>query len=146
MQPGLPKNICSSRLGFRITTGTAMRRVSPLAVGACRCHRARWPGWDISTCTPATGTGNRLCPPVGCRPPRSQDSIPAARTSCATGTSGGFTRDGAATAALGGEGQTVFVVPEKDLLIVTTAGLNGHAEIFRLIEKYILSSVDAQIR
>jgi CubicO group peptidase (beta-lactamase class C family) len=43
--------------------------------------------------------------------------------------------------ALGREGQTIFVVPEEDMIIVTTAGLENHDEIFRLIETYILPAI-----
>jgi CubicO group peptidase (beta-lactamase class C family) len=42
-----------------------------------------------------------------------------------------------AYAALGLYGQTVFVIPEKDLIIVTTAGMENHDRIFRLIEDYL---------
>jgi CubicO group peptidase (beta-lactamase class C family) len=42
-----------------------------------------------------------------------------------------------AYAALGLYGQTVFVIPEKDLIIVTTAGMEGHDRIFQLIEAYL---------
>lgn len=47
-----------------------------------------------------------------------------------------------AYAALGRAGQTVFVVPDQDLIVVTTAEMSGHAEVFRLIEEYILPSSD----
>ena len=40
--------------------------------------------------------------------------------------------------ALGRYGQTIFVVPDLKLVIVTTAALDGHEEIFQLIEKYIV--------
>ena len=43
--------------------------------------------------------------------------------------------------ALGLYGQTVFVVPEADLIVVTTAKLENHDEIFRLIEAYILPAI-----
>ena len=39
--------------------------------------------------------------------------------------------------ALGAYGQTIFVAPEKDLVIVTTARLTGHEPVYRLIEEYI---------
>jgi hypothetical protein len=35
----------------------------------------------------------------------------------------------------------VFVVPEADLVVVTTAGLDNHDAIFRLIEEDILPAV-----
>ena len=44
----------------------------------------------------------------------------------------------AAYTALGRYGQTIFVIPEADLVIVTTAQMDNHDEIFRLIEQYIL--------
>lgn len=47
----------------------------------------------------------------------------------------------AAYTALGRAGQTVFVVPELDLIVVTTAEMNGHDQIFQLIEQYILPAV-----
>ena len=47
----------------------------------------------------------------------------------------------AAYTALGRAGQTIFVVPELDLIIVTTAELDNHDPIFRLIEQYILPAV-----
>lgn len=40
--------------------------------------------------------------------------------------------------ALGRGGQTIFVLPDLNLLVVTTADLPGHTEIMRLIEKYIV--------
>ena len=43
--------------------------------------------------------------------------------------------------ALGRDGQTIFVVPELDLLVVTTARVDGHEAIFDLIEEYILPAV-----
>ena len=44
--------------------------------------------------------------------------------------------------ALGRFGQTIFVVPDSDLIIVTTAGsLDNHNEIFDLIEDFILPAV-----
>jgi CubicO group peptidase (beta-lactamase class C family) len=43
-----------------------------------------------------------------------------------------------AYAALGRYGQTIFVIPDLNLIVVTTAGLNSHDEIFRLIEDYIV--------
>ena len=46
-----------------------------------------------------------------------------------------------AYSALGRAGQTIFVVPDLNLIIVTTADLNGHDEIFNLIEMYIVPAV-----
>jgi CubicO group peptidase (beta-lactamase class C family) len=46
-----------------------------------------------------------------------------------------------AYAALGLFGQTIFVVPGSDLVIVTTAQVDGHDEIFQLIEEYILPAI-----
>lgn len=48
-----------------------------------------------------------------------------------------------AYAALGYDGQTVFVIPELDLLVVTTAATvkHDHDEIFSLIEDYIIPAV-----
>jgi CubicO group peptidase (beta-lactamase class C family) len=43
--------------------------------------------------------------------------------------------------ALGLEGQTIFVVPEEDLIVVTTASVDGHEQIFRLIDEYIMPSI-----
>jgi CubicO group peptidase (beta-lactamase class C family) len=44
----------------------------------------------------------------------------------------------AAYAALGRYGQTIFVIPESGLVIVTTAKMDGHDKIFQLIEQYIV--------
>jgi len=44
-------------------------------------------------------------------------------------------------AALGLYGQTVFVAPEQDLIVVTTAGAQDHDDIFRLIKDFILKAV-----
>ncbi|MBI5567339.1 MAG: serine hydrolase [Chloroflexi bacterium] len=46
-----------------------------------------------------------------------------------------------AYAALGRYGQTIFVVPQFDLVIVTTAQLDNHDAIFQLIDQYILPAV-----
>jgi CubicO group peptidase (beta-lactamase class C family) len=46
-----------------------------------------------------------------------------------------------AYAALGRYGQTIFVVPELDLIVVTTAQLDGHDPIFKLIDEYIVPAV-----
>jgi hypothetical protein len=43
-----------------------------------------------------------------------------------------------AYAALGRYGQTIFVVPDLQLVIVTTAEVDGHEAIFELIEQYIV--------
>ena len=48
----------------------------------------------------------------------------------------------AAYTALGRDGQTIFVVPDSDLVIVTTADMDGHDEIFKLIEQYILPALE----
>jgi CubicO group peptidase (beta-lactamase class C family) len=39
--------------------------------------------------------------------------------------------------ALGRYGQMIFVIPEADLVIVTTAEIEDHDEVFQLIEQYI---------
>ncbi len=46
-----------------------------------------------------------------------------------------------AYSALGHAGQTVFVVPELDLLVVTTAQVEGHEAIYRLIAETIIPAV-----
>jgi len=46
-----------------------------------------------------------------------------------------------AYAALGRDGQTIFVVPDLQLIVVTTAQVDGHEAIFKLIEQYILPAV-----
>jgi CubicO group peptidase (beta-lactamase class C family) len=46
--------------------------------------------------------------------------------------------DGKAFAALGRDGQMIYVRPETDLIVVTTAGGVAHDEIFQLIESYVL--------
>jgi len=44
--------------------------------------------------------------------------------------------------ALGRYGQTIFVIPESDLIVVTTAGMeDNHDGIFELIEHYIVPAV-----
>lgn len=47
----------------------------------------------------------------------------------------------AAYTALGRFGQTIFVIPGSDLVIVTTAEMDNHDEIFQLIEQYIVPAV-----
>jgi CubicO group peptidase (beta-lactamase class C family) len=47
----------------------------------------------------------------------------------------------AAYTALGRGGQMIFVIPELDLVLVTTAAMNGHDEIFQIIQQYILPAV-----
>ncbi len=44
-------------------------------------------------------------------------------------------------AALGRYGQTIFVAPEQDLIVVTTAEVQDHDEILRLIQDFILKAV-----
>ncbi len=46
-----------------------------------------------------------------------------------------------AYAALGRDGQTIFVIPALQLIIVTTAEIGGHQAIFELIKQYILPAV-----
>jgi CubicO group peptidase (beta-lactamase class C family) len=46
-------------------------------------------------------------------------------------------------AALGRGGQTIFVAPEYDLIVVTTAEIENHDPIFKLIGDYILPAVQA---
>jgi CubicO group peptidase (beta-lactamase class C family) len=46
-----------------------------------------------------------------------------------------------AYAALGRYGQTIFVVPHLQLVIVTTAEIDGHEAIFKLIKQYIVPAV-----
>jgi CubicO group peptidase (beta-lactamase class C family) len=43
-----------------------------------------------------------------------------------------------AYAALGRDGQTVFVAPDLQLIVVTTAATDGHEAIFKLIEQYVV--------
>jgi len=43
-----------------------------------------------------------------------------------------------AYAALGRYGQMIFVVPDLNLIVVTTAAAGGHDAIFRLIDEYIV--------
>jgi CubicO group peptidase (beta-lactamase class C family) len=49
--------------------------------------------------------------------------------------------DGKGFAALGRNGQMIYVRPDADLIVVTTAGGVDHAEIYRLIETYVLPAV-----
>ena len=44
-------------------------------------------------------------------------------------------------AALGRNGQTIVVIPHLQLIIVTTAALDGHEAIFELIEQEIVPAV-----
>ena len=46
-----------------------------------------------------------------------------------------------AYSALGHAGQTIFVLPELDLLVVTTAQVEGHEAIYRLIADYVIPAV-----
>jgi CubicO group peptidase (beta-lactamase class C family) len=46
--------------------------------------------------------------------------------------------------ALGLYGQTIFVVPQSDLIVVTTADVDNHEPIFHLIEEYILPSIHGE--
>ena len=44
-------------------------------------------------------------------------------------------------AALGRFGQTILVVPDLDLVVVTTAQMDNHNPIFRLVEDYVIAAV-----
>ncbi len=44
-------------------------------------------------------------------------------------------------AALGRGGQTIFILPDENLIVVTTAETDGHLEIFDLIEKFIIPAI-----
>ena len=46
-----------------------------------------------------------------------------------------------AYASLGRDGQMIFVIPGSALVIVTTAEMDGHEQIFQLIEQYIVPAV-----
>jgi CubicO group peptidase (beta-lactamase class C family) len=46
--------------------------------------------------------------------------------------------------ALGRYGQTIFVIPKLNLVIVTTAEVNDHTEIFKLIENYVVPAVGSE--
>ncbi len=46
-----------------------------------------------------------------------------------------------AYAALGRSGQTIFVIPKLDLIVVTTADMEGHDAIFELVEQYIVPAI-----
>ena len=45
-------------------------------------------------------------------------------------------------AALGRAGQTIFVAPDLDLVVVTTAEIDGHDAIYRLLDRYILPAAN----
>jgi len=47
-----------------------------------------------------------------------------------------------AYSALGHAGQTIFVIPELDLLVVTTAQTDGHEAIYELIADYVIPAVE----
>jgi CubicO group peptidase (beta-lactamase class C family) len=47
-----------------------------------------------------------------------------------------------AYAALGRAGQMILVVPDLDLVVVTTANMADHEPIFKLVDEYILPAVD----
>ncbi|NLG97771.1 MAG: serine hydrolase [Chloroflexi bacterium] len=49
--------------------------------------------------------------------------------------------DYGAYTALGRDGQTIFVIPDMDLVIVTTAKITNHDPIFDLIDQYIVPAV-----
>jgi CubicO group peptidase (beta-lactamase class C family) len=49
-----------------------------------------------------------------------------------------------AYAALGRAGQTILVVPDLDLVIVTTAEIESHEIIFNLVEEYILPATKVE--
>ncbi len=44
--------------------------------------------------------------------------------------------------ALGRDGQTIFVIPEAELIVVTTAESTDHGDIFQLIEEFIYPALD----
>jgi CubicO group peptidase (beta-lactamase class C family) len=46
--------------------------------------------------------------------------------------------------ALGRYGQMIYVIPEKDLIIVTTAGEESHDRIFPLVNLYLLPAVETE--
>jgi CubicO group peptidase (beta-lactamase class C family) len=46
-----------------------------------------------------------------------------------------------AFAALGRDGQTIWVAPDHSLIVVTTAATEGHGPIFELIDRFIMPAV-----
>ncbi len=46
-----------------------------------------------------------------------------------------------AYAALGRDGQTIFVIPDLDVILVTTASIPNHDPVFALIDDYIIPAV-----
>lgn len=46
-----------------------------------------------------------------------------------------------AYAALGRDGQTIWVAPDYDLIVVTTAATEGHGPIFDLIDRFVMPAV-----
>ena len=51
-----------------------------------------------------------------------------------------YPRWGAYT-ALGRYGQTIFVIPSLDLVVVTTGQIENHEPIYQLIEQYVVPAV-----
>ena len=48
-----------------------------------------------------------------------------------------------AYAALGRAGQTILVIPDRDLVIVTTAEIEDHEPIFQLVENFIIPATES---
>ena len=111
----------------------------PSAAGISRSHRTIWPSWATYISITGRGTGSKYVGPSGSK--LRPKNILATDGQLGYGYQWWIYPSFGAYTALGRYGQTIFVIPSLDLVIVTTAQIEGHGPIYQLIEQYVVPAV-----